>query len=752
MLDLLKKELDSQHALSGDLPIIIDKICEAIPSQTVPQRMKQTIAVSEMILFASQFRRSIHHWDGTLVPINAISFVITGSGVGKDSSVNAVRKCFKTGYNLINDKRKHAAKKNAMDEARAAGEADFTSFEGYKDYYRAPNPLFAAPSTVEGFIQHLNDLEDEGIGAGYMYSGEIGAELAQNALMSENIKILSELYDLGNKEVKMIKARENQSKEIKGLPVSSLFVGSPANILYDEGIKKRFTVEFSSKLARRSFFAFCPEVLEEPQYETISEMLMAEEQREEESYQVREKIAGGVATLATSNLEKIGKPFEVDDEVRHLFTIYKRYNSEVAEEIPNLFPMSKLVRRHLQWKAFKLAGAIAMFNQHETITGEDYKQAMRFCELLDKDLMAFEAELVKEPYEVFADYAQAIATHGESEISLHNLRKMKYIPMNGDSTKKMKELCHLANAYDKDGIYTVHETSISYKKIVKLDKINISFKPINTSSIVAAVEAGADKKEIEKQKGLVATTAQYGLETAETTFEELGTMLTKDYAYSPYKFKNGHRMKENLIGGTKWLVLDVDKSDVTADECHFMLQDINHHIALSSDATNRFKYRILIELDSEVETDAITWQHFYMAIANDFSLTVDPLPQSQLFFSYEGREVMSTLDAEPLAIKDYFVKAQEYSLEKPAQSQKKLTSPQKQALLDDELTTFAQAFEAEQGEGSRKLIWAAKYAYNDLDLPKDQVEALIHRINDYWLFSMDDERLEKTILSQIRRW
>jgi len=83
MLKLLTAELTKRNALKGALPDIIDRITEANPLTTIAPRMKQTIAVSELTLFASQFRRNIQHWDGvTEVPINAISFAILASGKG----------------------------------------------------------------------------------------------------------------------------------------------------------------------------------------------------------------------------------------------------------------------------------------------------------------------------------------------------------------------------------------------------------------------------------------------------------------------------------------------------------------------------------------------------------------------------------------------------------------------------------------------------------------------------------------------
>ena len=754
MLDLLKAELDSKKALVGPLPPIINKIVETIPAPTIPTRMKQVIAVSEIMLYASQFRRNIHHWDGSPVPINTIGTIVTGSGQGKDSSVNAARKCFKPGYTLINDKRDQQARRRAINEALEAGEESPTQWEGYKDYYREPNPLFSAPSTTEGFIQHLNDLEQDGLGSGYLYTGEIGAELAQNPLMVENIKVLSELYDLGNKEVKLLKARENQSKEITGLPVSALFVGSPSNILYEESIKKKFRVEFSSKLARRSWFVFCPESIPEKEFtgpSAITDMIDYEEDLENQGLTARENVADGIKIITNDNLNKTGRMLEVAPEVRKLFLVYKRYNAEMATTIPKLYPMSELVRRHLQWKALKLSGAIAIFNQHDTITEQDYIEAIRFCELLDSDMAAFEAELVKEPYEVFADQMKFLSKDGKSSMGLHNLRKMKFIPTAGDPNKKMKELIHLANAYDKEAIYSIDDTNIKYEAIIKTDVLGISFKPIDNSGVFAAIESGADLDTISKQKALVASTTAYGLDVADTTFSALSDLLEGDFAYSPFRFKDGVRGKENIIGGTKWLVLDVDDSAISAEECHFMLSDINHHIALTSDATNQFKFRVLIELDSFVDENHIVWKNFFLAVAEELALKVDPLPQSQIFFSYSGRPVLSVLDAQPLPVRDYLVQAIEKSEDAPTPP-RALPIAHKQALLADELTTFSYCFECPfDGGGSRSMIRMAYHA-KDLGMNNQEIIELVHRANDYWVSPLPEDRLETTVLSQIRRW
>jgi hypothetical protein len=44
--------------------------------------MKAVVAVHHIVAFAAQFNRKVELWDGTPVPINAVSFSICASGSG----------------------------------------------------------------------------------------------------------------------------------------------------------------------------------------------------------------------------------------------------------------------------------------------------------------------------------------------------------------------------------------------------------------------------------------------------------------------------------------------------------------------------------------------------------------------------------------------------------------------------------------------------------------------------------------------
>jgi len=754
MLELTKAELNKHKALTPATNNYIDQVMRAIPSPTIDTRMKAVVAVAQLTSFASQFRRNVMLWDDTSVPINAISFIITGSGSGKDSSVKAARKCFTSGYKLIEAERKKRTVEAAIKAAKEADDEPSTEFDIYKKYMKPIPPIDIMPTTGPGLIQHINDIGALGISSGFLYAGEVSDELAYNPDMMENIKILSETYDTGDKEAKYTKGVEHRSSAITGQPVSALCVGSPGHILYDEATKKKFHIAFMSKLARRSWFCYTPQKIPEPGFSSyedpINAMLDYETRLETEALQARAAMSDSIQSITTHHLSHIGQDITVGEDVFRLFKTYKRYNNDLADTFLNQDSTTALIRRHLQWKAIKLAGAFAILDMANTISQQNYIDAIRFCELLSDDMSLFEHDLNKAPHERFSDYIRTqVQLDGKATISIHDLKKNNYLT--SVSRHKLHELTTLCAGYDPNGIYSVinEGSAIQYEPIVKTDVIGISFKPIDCSSLNVAVSSG-DYEAVRKAKHDISVTTAYGFETSDTTFPDLANLLEGDFAYSPFKFHNGVRSKDNVIGGTKWLVLDIDDSPISASEAHFMLSDINHHIALSSDPSNEFKFRVLIELDSNVELSPVAWKHFYLAVASDLALRADPLPQSQVFFSYAGRPVLSTTDASPLEVRNYVMQAREREAVKVVPD--RLSSAQQKALLNDPENTFAFLWNAKNGEGSRSIIRAAYYA-KDLGADYAYIEQLILDVNALWgleLGSMPKDRLS-ALLEQVKR-
>ncbi len=488
--------------------------------------------------------------------------------------------------------------------------------------------------------------------------------------------------------------------------------------------------------------------MKKPHFDSTKEFLEYKRKLEDDAMATRDELQEYITELTPKLVSKIGEPITADEAVRDAFSLYKEYNEQLAATFHPQFEISKIVRMHLQWKAFKLAGSLAILEGSDHITLEHYSDAISFCEYFDTDMVEFEQELVKEPYEVFVDYMNSNAHSGEFSISLHNLRKMGYIPMSGTPANKIKDLIHLASSYDSKGIYRADDNGISFERIVETEVIGISYLSVDNSKVAKAVATKAPPETIRKLKSDVASTTRNGYTYEETTFATLADMLLEDFAYSPFKFQNGQRGKDYVESGCKWIYLDIDDSNITDEEAHLILSDINHHIVRTSNPDNPFKFRVLVELDSMVDVPDRQWKAFIESISNELVLTSDPLPKAQIAFSYANRTVLSTLDASPLSVKPHLIAANEKEQQKPRPT---LTTKQSKTLLADPLETFAQAFNAQQGRRSRSLIQAAYYA-KDLGASTADIVTLMNEINDYWLEPMDQTRFENTIISQVLRW
>lgn len=728
MLNVLEKEINNLNLFQGNIPKLLYAIADSIPSKSIPYRMKLALAVSELMLYTSQFHISIKHWNGSLIPINSILFCIAKSGAAKDSSLRAVRKCFNVGYDIINKARNEKAVNRAIKAAEADGCDLPEKFAVYKAYYTAPNPLFVAISTPEGFLQHLNRLDEDGIGAGFCVSGEIGQDLSSNVCLPELMKTIAELYDTGDKEVKVLKDKEKQSKEIKNMPVSAVFLGSQDNILYDEVVKGKFKEEFSSKLARRSFLVYADKDIAVDNYISIKDMIEVERQDEDKAIAIRNEVSQYIEEITPELLNAPFTSLSISEEVRDLLILYKQYGEALSATIDTQHTMAKLTRAHLYWKCLKLAGALALSECSDTILLEHYRAAIEFCELINDDIGIFEKDLTKEPYELFVHYCHTYSSNGTYSISLHNLRKLGFLHLKGQSTTALKELVKLANSYDELGVYSLKNDTVVYTELKVTDHINLSYLACTGTKQQRAVKCNT------------------GFQCEELAFTDLAEMLKDDYAYSPFKFNNGIRGKDNILGGCKWIVLDVDSSEITDTEAHLLLSDINHYVVRTSNKDNPNKYRILIELDIEVDIPDIRWKTFITSIANDLGFTVDGLPKSQIFFSYKDRDILSTLDAVPLTTKPYLDVISNIQLVTKKPPSKTVCS----AMLSNPIDTFEKAFDAKDGEGRRRLIWAVKYA-KELGADEEYCHNLLDQISDYWCKPLPSNDLE-AMHRQISRW
>jgi len=730
-LELTHNYLTERGAFQPTIHEVVEVTMQTI-SGDIPHHLKLSITLSELITLTSHLRKNIKLYDGTIVPCNAISIALAASGVSKDASMNKVRRALQPAYDLLHTKRKRIAREQAEQAALDDGQ----STEEWINYYESPPALQVGLGTVEGMVKHFSMLEESELGAASINASEIGSELQSNQLFLDIIKTLAIGYDLGKVPIKLIKAAENRVDAINSLPINALMFGSEDGILYDNTIKNKFKLMFNTQLARRTLFSFSRQKPKPREYKSVDDIFIHHEIQRTNS----KTAQGNIEQYLMEMIEyTTTEPLTLSKEAQRAFDAYLEYNANLAETVSHQLPITKLSRKHKQWLALKLSGNYTILDGESVISEENYILAINTIEELANDLQDFEYELIKELYEQFADYCKAnIGNEEKLYLSIHELRKLGYITATTNYIPKVDELIHLASMYDAEGVYTRCDDGICYELIINDNKCGLSLLPFKKNE----AESDAELKQ------RMTKSCDKGYQFYESDFASLSNVLTQYAAYSPFLFRNGKRSKTNLEGKTRWIVLDVDNSTITDKEAHLLLSDINHHIARTSDASNPFKFRILLELDMQIDISADNWKYFIESVNNELGIESDILSKAQIYFSYAANEVLSVIDSSPLSAKQHVINAsQRKRVERPTNLPKK----QKEAALNDKRETFAYAYEAADGEGSRSLIKAAYHA-KDLGADIDYIIYLIEDINNYWTVPLNNDRLQQTIISQILRW
>jgi hypothetical protein len=772
-MEVSKAYISDLGGFKKELPYIIDTMVKSIPNN-VPRNLALTIVLSEVSAFISSFRNNIllntaSKKIKTLVPTNTYIFSLSPSGISKDRTKNTIRKLLAGGYEELNKSIHADLKARAKAQAIAEGDEE-ANYYSYMNYPIDPEFKFGTTAGVATNISELGN--QQSLGAPILVSSEIGSDLSTRGEdLIKTFTILSDLYDLGTGKFDTVKSQEAKLKPVESLPVNFLVFGSEKGILMDSANKKKFKSFFNQQLARRCLFSYTTKVPEKDLPKTIEE---------------RKKARKEAATTTGHYFDAIYAVFEdlgvwmpnntsilVAEEVDDLFEEYKNYNELLADKMSPTLPISQLARKHKQWLALKLSGIYAMLDKSGIIEVPHYIAAINTVELLADDLEKFEQELDKEPYEVLDSYCIDNSVDGKFSVTLHELKKLNFIEGRGGAEAKLRELVILLNAYSKEGIYSVEGSSLKFEKTISTEVVGVSLLATDTSEIQDAVAKKKPKAEITRLKQKLSWTSVYGFDFVEKdpsgvplTFEDYKYLLEDDYAYTPFKLKDakdatydkekhpdaygGVRGKDNIASGAKFVVLDVDTSTITDKEAHLLLEGINHHIARTSDPDNEFKFRVLVEMSMVVNLDSVAWKHFIKLVGKELGLNIDPVAQSQIFYSYKGREVLSEVEGEPLEVKDLIVEA--LALKEAKETTKAVSKPQMKTMLDNPMTTFRFAFEHPTETGvSTAMIRAAYYA-KDLGATKEYIIELMHKIQKYVEYPLEEQRFENTILSQIKRW
>jgi hypothetical protein len=263
--------------------------------------------------------------------------------------------------------------------------------------------------------------------------------------------------------------------------------------------------------------------------------------------------------------------------------------------------------------------------------------------------------------------------------------------------------------------------------------------------IFKEAEHGASYKKVSGTKEERAYQCKDGYVYKKSEFNNLAKLLCNDTSYCAFKYENGIRSNENISSGATFVVIDIDDSDISWTEAHDMLSDFNHHIALTSNPDNPYKFRALIELDIEVNLDARLWKNFMAKIGDYLGLNIDLLAKSQQYYGFADRQVLTELDGMPLPASEIIK-----TIELTPKEVKKVNPAQRSLIYEDRFNVFSYAYEVGGNTGSVAMYRAFKHA-RDLGFDKEQVVSLLQDICDYRGTDFNSIMKRTGMLNQIER-
>lgn len=721
-LIVLSKEFLEHHDCFGENRNKYAEMFTKVLSKEVPFDMAFAIANFTICSFVGHFHFKIDFAEDNRVPMNLIAFILAKSGAKKTSSVLKMEKMLQPGLDLIENKRKEKERILAQEMECAP---------------RTLMPLSNALSTAPGLLQNLNNFSAEGIGLPNMVVDEVATAIAVNPDFIPNVEVVAQLFDDGDCKVKVLKDMEMQSEPVYGMGMTALFVGSEKGILEDASTLRRFMLEFISKLGRRATFVY-------PDFDDIEEIkndfsemsdyfkMRRAEKGESKTYE--EQIKAKAGQIAAEHINNDVNLKKVAEDALDLYEAYIAYCSEMAKLIDQDNEAEMLEQEHRHWKMIKLAGAYAVFNGSATIGIKELKEAIYAVEKTGSHLKKFVEKSKREVYELMLDYF----SKNTMPLTTHEMIKKGWIK------KKIQINDLIINANSKlagKGTIELIKDEVSYKAFDFLTPKSpqyACFKMLPAMEIEKTMDAsGVDyetAKEIEKVKRgyLINSDYQY----KETTFERLGNLMVNDTAYTPFKFKSvvegamtadktqqgGIRGKDNIDSPARFVVLDVDDSEETIYEVADRLDDYIFHMALSSNKNNPYKFRIIMPMDIEVDLERTKWKEFYKMVGMHLDLIIDPLPQSQIFYGFSDRELISNYEGDLLEASTIVPEIKvETRVVQPASEAKR------EAIWEDRTKEWHYAY-SHQGDGFHMVLFKAMRHAHDLGFSYDSNMELIDDI------------------------
>ncbi len=700
----------------------IEEIVEVLCNKT--QNTNKGFFRAELAFFlsklASSMRATIVTKDRGDIPVNMYVIALAPSGFGKGHSVAIVEGDFLSKFKkrFMEETFPTVANNNlwviARDRALRKGTQEDIEYESVSNEFNraGPIPYTFDSGTKEGVRQIRHKLLLSDCGAINLQIDEIGSNLINS---SDLLNIFLELYDQGSIKQKLIKNTvDNQrNEEIEGkTPTNLLLFGTPSKLLDGGQSEDQFYSFLDVGYARRCLFGWGQH--EQKAHNTQNATQIYNNLIHPNNSIIIDKWSNHFYNLADPAL--FNWRMAVEDSVGILLWEYKIACEKAADAMKEHEEIRKAEMNHRYFKVLKLAGAFAFIDQSMEVEEIHIKQAVL---LVEEGGAAFQTILTRE--KTYVKLAKYIADMG-SELTHADL--MEALPFYKSSNSARNELITLATAW-------------GYKKHIIIKK-----------SFDNGIElfTGEKLKESNLDEVVVSYSEHwaYNFLGEKVPFNMLHNMTqAKDIHWCNHHFKNGHRVRENIIAGFNIIVIDVDEGCSLAlahsllSDLEFMTYTTKRHQTEGSD-----RFRIIIPINYYLKLDHIDYKEFMNNILNWLPFASDTSSNQieKKWESFEGGTYHYNHTGNLLDVLPFIPRTSKN--EQYRQGNQKLQS------LDNLERWFAQRI-ASGNRNNQMIKYALALADSGMTLleVQEQVYAFNQKLHD----PMDVTEIDKTILVTVAK-
>ena len=232
---------------------------------------------------------------------------------------------------------------------------------------------------------------------------------------------------------------------------------------------------------------------------------------------------------------------------------------------------------------------------------------------------------------------------------------------------------------------------------------------------------------------------------------DFAMLASNETSYAAYHFNQGHRTLENLVRKSNVLLIDVDDTKFSIQDMHSILADYRHVLSTTSDKTNMFKYRIIIELDSFIELNNIQWKIFYGSVCNMLHIDYDEnINQAGFMIGYDDSLILKN-EGKLLPASSHVERALSDAVE-PEKIVQLTDQDDLDAAFDEREDTYAYWYDNPAMSQRSLKLYSLMRKLCAVGFDREMVVEILEEVNDGLDFPLPTNRMRDTLLKQIPRF